>query len=108
MNQSGLGLAHDSPQLGVMQSELANFSMSSRELLGLENTPVADEPRVLVQTRVVPGIRRKTTEIRVRTVELGQNPDRLVSWDDTDAGSPAALERQKDLLSDLGAFLKQR
>lgn len=108
MNQSGLGLAHDSPQLGVMQSELANFSMSSRELLGLENTPVADEPRVLVQTRLAPGIRRKTTEIRIRTVELGQSPDGLVSWDDSVAGSPAALERQKDLLSDLGEFLKER
>ncbi|ERP92633.1 hypothetical protein Q666_01480 [Marinobacter sp. ES-1] len=108
MNQSGLGMAYDSPQLGVMQSELANFSKRSRELLGLDNTPAADEPRMLVQTRLAPGIRRKTTEIRIRTVELAQNPEGLVSWDDGAAGSESALERQKALLGELGEFLKAR
>src|SRR5690554_7590231 len=108
MNDAGLGVAYDNPQLGILQSELANFSKRSRDMLGLDNTPAADEPRVLVQTRLAPGIRRKTTEIRVRTVELAENPEGLVSWDDGAAGSESALERQKALLGELGEFLKAR
>ncbi|MCW9010769.1 outer membrane protein assembly factor BamC, partial [Marinobacter sp.] len=41
MNESGLGIAHDSPQLGIIQSELANFSKRSRTLLGLADNPTA-------------------------------------------------------------------
>lgn len=107
LNESGLGLAHDSPQLGVLQSELANFSKRSRELLGLGNNPSASEPRVLVQARLAPGIRRKTTEIRIRQVELEESPDGLVSWEDR-AGTSTELERQKALLTELGEFLQSR
>ncbi|HLV77537.1 MAG TPA: outer membrane protein assembly factor BamC [Marinobacter sp.] len=108
MNQSGLGVAYDSPQLGVLQSELANFSLRSRELLGLDSQPAADEGRVFVQARLAPGIRRKTTEIRVRIVDLPESPDELVSWSDAAARSPEILEQQKALLAHLGEFLKSR
>lgn len=108
MNESGLGVAQDSPQLGILQSELANFSMRSRALLGLANEPSANEPRVLVQARLAPGIRRKTTEIRIRMVERADDPAGLVSWNDGVADSEAALERQKALLGELGDFLKGR
>ncbi|MBR9870062.1 MAG: outer membrane protein assembly factor BamC [Gammaproteobacteria bacterium] len=108
MNQSGLGVAHDSPQLGVLQSELANFSMAARALLELDNAPAASEPKVLVQLRLAPGIRRKTTEIRAHVVELDEKPEGLVAWnaDSTDIEPSQAL--QKKLLGELAEFLKQR
>ncbi len=108
MNEAGLGVAHDSPQLGLQQSELANFSKRSRELLGLDDEPAADEPRVLVQTRLAPGIRRKTTEIRIRKLSLDEAPNGLVAWDDQAARGGSALEQQKELLSGLGTFLQAR
>src|SRR5690554_8160895 len=52
MNESGLGVAHDSPQLGILQSELANFSKTSRAMLGLANEPTMSEQRVLLQLRL--------------------------------------------------------
>ncbi|MDR9423928.1 MAG: outer membrane protein assembly factor BamC [Marinobacter sp.] len=108
MNETGLGVAYDSPQLGLQQSELANFSKRSRELLGLGDKPAADEPRVLVQTRLAPGIRRKTTEIRVRKLELDEAPGGLVAWNNQSNKGDSALEQQKELLSDLGTFLQAR
>ena len=107
MNESGLGVAHDSPQLGLQQSELANFSKRSRQLVGLSDDATADEPRIIVQTRLAPGIRRKTTEIRVRQLELEQSPDGLMSWQDQQA-SAEARKQQKALLADLGAYLQGR
>ncbi|NWO04318.1 MAG: outer membrane protein assembly factor BamC [Alteromonadaceae bacterium] len=107
MNESGLGVAYDSPQLGVQQSELANFSKRSRQLVGLSDQAGADEPRIVVQTRLAPGIRRKTTEIRVRQRELEQSPDGLMAWQDGDASSQQ-LDQQKALLADLGAYLQGR
>ena len=108
MNQTGLGIAEDSPQLGVQQSELANFSKRSRDLLGLSDDPAADEPRVLVQTRLAPGIRRKTTEIQIRRLELNEAPEGLLPWDNQGSRSDAELEQQKELLSALGTFLESR
>ena len=108
MNESGLGIAHDSPQLGILQSELANFSKRSRTLLGLADNPTATEPKVVMQARLAPGIRRKTTEIRVRILELAQAPEELMPWD-SDTGADATSEQhQRALLTELGDFLKQR
>lgn len=108
MNESGLGVAYDSPQLGLQQSELANFSKRSRELLNLPDEPAADEPRVLVQARLAPGIRRKTTEIRIRTLELNEAPSGLQTWDDQSTGSESVLAQQKQLLTELSGYLQSR
>ena len=108
MNESGLGVAHDSPQLGILQSELANFSKGSRAMLGLANEPVVAEPRVLLQLRLAPGIRRKTTEIRAQVLELTDSPEGLVAWDADADEDQASREQQKKLLGDLADFLKQR
>ncbi|WP_372965423.1 outer membrane protein assembly factor BamC [Marinobacter sp.] len=108
LHQSGLGVAYDSPQLGVMQSELANFSKRSRELLGLANTPATSEPRVLVQLRLAPGIRRKTTEIRAQVLELDEKPEGLVAWNPDAGEDQTSKELQKKLLGELAEFLQQR
>ncbi|GGC73401.1 outer membrane protein assembly factor BamC [Marinobacter halophilus] len=108
MNATGLGVAHDSPQLGILQSELANFSKRSRELLGLADEPTGSEARVVLQARLAPGIRRRTTEIQVRIVESDETPEGLMAWDaEAEAGS-SARDRQQSLLTDLGEFMKQR
>lgn len=108
MGESGLGVAEDSPQLGILQSELANFSRRSRELLELGDEPAAEEARVILQVRLAPGIRRKTTEIRVRRLELEESPEGLLSWEDNPVQSDQDREQQEALLSDIAEFLQSR
>lgn len=108
MNERGLGVAYDSPQLGLLQSELANFSRQARELVGLANEASAAEPMTVVQLRMSPGIRRKTTEIQVRRVEMSERPGELLPWQDIANPSAEAMALQKKLLADLGEFLKSR
>jgi outer membrane protein assembly factor BamC len=96
MNERGLGVAYDSPQLGLLQSELANFSKQARTLLSLPANPVGEEPLVVVQARVAPGVRRKTTEISVRQIQVETDPEEL------------DFVTQKQLLQDLSSFLQAR
>lgn len=108
MNDTGLGVAHDSPQLGILQSELANFSKRSRELLGLADEPTASEARVVLQARLAPGIRRRTTEIQVRVVELDDSPESLIAWNAGAESDGITESRQQALLENLGEFMAQR
>ncbi|HEY9120289.1 MAG TPA: hypothetical protein VIN33_11060, partial [Marinobacter sp.] len=70
MNENGLGVAYDNPQLGLIQSELVNFSKQARQLLNLPDNPKGQEARIVVQARIAPGVRRKTTEIQFRSFEV--------------------------------------
>ena len=90
LNEKGLGVAHESPQLGLIQSEVANFSRRARELLEIAD----DESGAvsLVQARVVSGIRRKTTEVQFRVRRLEAAPEELLAWQ-SQSGSPE-LERR--------------
>ncbi|RBW49763.1 outer membrane protein assembly factor BamC [Marinobacter sp. F3R11] len=123
MNERGLGVAYDNPQLGLLQSEVANFSMRARELLELSNEPAAvngSEAKALLQVRIAPGVRRKTTEIQVRKLtsegnraedgsdDTGVWPTGLIPWSGANDSSTGDLELQKRLLADLGSFLKAR
>ncbi len=108
MAERGLGVAYDSPQLGLLQSELLNFSKRARVLAELPDNPNADEPKVVLQVRMAPGVRRKTTEIQMRKVAVGDQPDELVPWSGVTSPTPEALELQKRLLADLGEFLRAR
>lgn len=108
MNERGLGVAYDSPQLGLLQSELANFSKQARELVGLSNQAAADEPMTVIQLRMSPGIRRKTTEIQVRRLEMPERPGELLPWQEISNPRSEAMALQKELLADLGEFLKAR
>lgn len=108
MADRGLGVGFDSPQLGLLQSELVNFSKRARELAELPEAPDAEEPRVVVQVRMAPGVRRKTTEIQVRKLSVEGQPQELVPWSGVTNPTPEALELQKRLLADMGDFLKAR
>ncbi|MDI9245634.1 outer membrane protein assembly factor BamC [Marinobacter sp. CHS3-4] len=109
MNQKGLGVAYDNPQLGLLQSELVNFSKRARDLVGLPENPEGEEPVIAVQAKVSPGVRRKTTEVQFRTFEPeNRDADQLVSWNDNANRSPQQLETSRQLLKDLGEFLKAR
>ncbi|MDY6798755.1 MAG: outer membrane protein assembly factor BamC [Pseudomonadota bacterium] len=108
MNERGLGVAYDSPQLGLLQSELANFSKQARTLLSLPANPVGEEPLVVVQARVAPGVRRKTTEISVRQIQVETDPEELLPWSGDQAASAADFVTQKQLLQDLSSFLQAR
>ncbi|WP_166268488.1 outer membrane protein assembly factor BamC [Marinobacter caseinilyticus] len=102
-NDRGLGVAEDSTQLGVIQSDVANFSERARTLLKLSDID-SDEPMVFVQARVTPGVRRKTTEIQVRKRLASESPEQLVQWQ-SEPQDPAI---EKSLLADLAGFLKSR
>ena len=106
MSDRRLGVAFDSPQLGLQQSELVNFSLRARELVQLEGEASASEPKVLLQVRIAPGVRRKSTEIQVRNIVVVDQPEALLSWDTTLAPDSADLELQKRVLADMGEFLK--
>lgn len=104
--ERGLGVGFDSPQLGLLQTELVNFSKRARELVELNNEPAAGEPKVLLQVRMAPGVRRKTTEIQVRRLTVDDQPEELLPWSGATDPSPDALALQKRLLSDMGEFLR--
>lgn len=118
MNEQGLGVAYDNPQLGLLQSDLANFSVRARELLELSSTPIdatAAEPKAILQIRIAPGVRRKTTEIQLRKLTSEGNaednaawPGELISWRGISDPSADQLSLQKRLLADLGEFMKAR
>jgi len=108
MNENGLGVAYDSPQLGLMQSELVNFSKQARELLGLPDNPGGQEAKVVVQAQVAPGVRRKTTEVQFRSFEVADDPDELLAWGSRDNRSPEQLDTSRVLLEDLAQYLRNR
>ncbi|MBS3805519.1 MAG: outer membrane protein assembly factor BamC [Oleiphilaceae bacterium] len=105
MNERGLGSAYESTQLGVIQSEIANFSRRARDLLEMPDVDEGqDENYKVVQARVAPGVRRKTTEIQFRVLELDERPDELLPW--PSESEARGLERK--LLEDIAVFLKSR
>lgn len=106
--ERGLGVGFDSPQLGILQSELANFSKRARELVELSDDPSAGEQKVVLQVRITPGVRRKTTEIQVRKLEVAGQPDELIPWSGVSDPPEQALALQKRLLADMGEFLRVR
>lgn len=109
MNQQGLGVAYENPQLGLLQSELVNYSKRARDLLGLSNSPDNDETLVAVQVKVAPGVRRKTTEIQMRPFATdGDSVNQLVAWNDGAERTAQQLETSRELLTDLGDFLRNR
>lgn len=109
MNQQGLGVAYESPQLGVLQSELVNYSKRARELLGLPDTPEGEEQMLAVQVKVAPGVRRKTTEIQLRTFQADNGTmDQLVAWNDNANRTADQLDTSRRLLTDLADFLEGR
>lgn len=109
MNQSGLGVAYENPQLGLLQSELVNYSKRARTLLGLPESPGGDEALTAVQAKVAPGVRRKTTEIQLRPFRAGDvNVEQLIAWNNSADRTAQQLEASRQLLSDLSDFLKQR
>jgi outer membrane protein assembly factor BamC len=108
LSERGLGVGFDSPQLGILQTELVNFSKRARDLVKLPDDPSASEQKVVLQVRMAPGVRRKTTEIRVRRLNVEDQPDELIPWASVSDPSGQALELQRRLLSDMGDFLRAR
>lgn len=108
MNENGLGVARDSPQLGLIQSELVNFSKQARELLNLPDDPVGEEAKIVVQARVAPGVRRKTSEIQFRTFEVADDPDQLLPWGGRDQRDDEQIGTSRRLLTDLADYLQSR
>lgn len=103
MNEKGLGVASDSAQLGLLQSELVNYSRRARTLLELDDATPGEE-LMLVQARIVGGVRRRTTEIQVRPVVVSSAPDVLLQW----RGQPLDQALEESLLADLSEFLQAR
>ncbi|MEX0604150.1 MAG: outer membrane protein assembly factor BamC [Marinobacter sp.] len=102
-NDRGLGVVEDSTQLGVIQSDVVNFSQRARTLLQLPQNSEGEE-LVVVQARVTPGVRRKTTEIQLRKLEISESPDQLLQWQ-SDSDN---LIIEKSLLTDLASYLEAR
>ncbi len=103
MNERGLGVAYESTQLGTIQSEVANYSQRARQLLEMPESGEA-EAVTLVQARVAPGIRRKTTEVQFRVRRLAESPDQLLAW----PSQSEAPQLERKLLESLAVFLKER
>ncbi len=103
MNESGLSVAQDSTQLGVMQSDIVNFSRRARSLVGLDEA-TADEPRLIVQVRLAPGVRRKTTEVQIRPITVAGSGGTLQPWQD----EPMDQQLEENLLENLSSFLQAR
>lgn len=102
-NDRGLNVDYDNIQLGVVQSDVANFSREARTLLGMSDA-TDNETLEVVQARIAPGVRRKTTEIQLRVRTVGSSPDQLLAWP-TESNRP---KLEKALLKDLADYLKGR
>lgn len=103
LNARGFGVAYDNPPLGLVQSELVNYSRQARSLVGLPDT-AGSESLLVVQARVASGVRRKTTEIQLRPRPVDSDPEQLYAWQFL----PRDLELEKSLLADLAEFLRAR
>jgi outer membrane protein assembly factor BamC len=108
MADRGLGVASDSPQSGLLQSEVLNFSKRARQLIQLSDNPGSQEANSILQVRIAPGVRRKSTEIQVRKLVVDNRPDELIPWSGTAEPTSVALALQKGVLADMGEFLKAR
>ncbi|MEQ9546562.1 MAG: outer membrane protein assembly factor BamC [Marinobacter sp.] len=108
MSERGLGVAYDSPQLGLLQSELVNFSKRARALLELQDDAGPAEDMLVVQARVAPGVRRKTTEVQLRVQKVDSNPDELLAWQAGVEPTEEGLDTSKRLLRDMGEYLRGR
>lgn len=105
MTERGLGIAASSTQLGMVQSELVNYSRRARTLLELDDAADGEE-LMLVQTRITAGVRRRTTEIQLRPLVVGEAAAarELIQWQD----QPLDQALEESLLSDLSEFLQNR
>lgn len=102
MVDRGLGIDRDNPQVGLLQSNIADYSQRARKLLSV--TDADGDQRTLLQAKVSPGVRRKTTEIQFRVREVPESPQSMLQW----PSKSTTLAQEKKLLSDLGDFLKSR
>lgn len=101
MTERGLAVSADSTQLGMMQSDIVDYSRRASSLLAVESAS-AGEPLTLVQVRLAPGVRRKTTEIQIRPRVVADAPGRLLPWQD----DPMDQTREEALLENLSLFLQ--
>lgn len=108
MNEKGLGVAYDSPQLGLLQSELVNFSKQARQLLDMPDNPEGEEARMVVQARIAPGVRRKTTEVQFRSFEVDGDPDELLPWGVQKERTQEQQDTSRRLLEGLADYLRER
>lgn len=102
LTDRGLGVARDNPQIGLLQTEVADFSSRARNLLDITNEN--PDKLTVVQSRISPGVRRKTTEIQFRVSKVDGRPDGMLQW----PSETSDAKEERMLLSDLGDFLKQR
>lgn len=103
MTERGLGIASSSTQLGMLQSEVVNYSRRARTLLELDDAADGEE-LMQVQARLVAGVRRRTTEIQIRPMIVGEGARELIQWQD----EPLDQGLEESLLSDLSEFLQAR
>lgn len=103
LTERGLGVAQENPQIGLLQTDIANYSQRARSLLDIEGEDANDE-LTLVQARVSPGVRRKTTEIQFRVRDMGTRPESMLQW----PSETSVMGQERQLLADLGDYLKQR
>ncbi|WP_228151290.1 outer membrane protein assembly factor BamC [Tamilnaduibacter salinus] len=103
MTERNLGVNEENPAAGLLQSDIVNYSRSARDLVGLPDEEQASGV-TLLQARISPGVRRKTTEIQLRLRERATAPDSLLPWPTQSDRRP----QEKNLLADLGDFLEAR
>ncbi|WP_227546080.1 outer membrane protein assembly factor BamC [Marinobacter fonticola] len=103
LTERGLGVARENPQIGLLQTDIANYSQRARSLLALSGEDASSD-LTLVQSRIAPGVRRKTTEIQFRIRKEPARPDAMLQW----PSETTVMAQEKELLADLGNYLKER
>lgn len=96
----GLELDYENPRIGLMQTGPADFSLRAREWLELPNE--ASATQTVVQARVSPGVRRRTTEVQLRLRAADAPVEEFLQWD-PQSDYPA---REKRLLETMADSLK--
>ncbi|WP_097461777.1 outer membrane protein assembly factor BamC [Mangrovitalea sediminis] len=110
LKDHGLDLAQQEPRSGLMQSVPTNDHLKASRWLTLKgdgqaaassDQAIGKKVRV-VQAKLAPGLRRRTTEVQFRVRDLDAAPDSLLAW--PKGSEHAALERQ--MLSQFSDYLK--
>lgn len=99
LNAHGLSVAVENPRIGLLQSEAAHDTLKARQWLEV-GSEVADA--VVIQARISPGVRRRTTEVQFRIRELAQTPQSMVPWQ----SQTEYPQVEKRLLTELGTYMQ--
>ncbi|UZE97612.1 outer membrane protein assembly factor BamC [Alkalimarinus alittae] len=102
-DENGVKVTFENPRLGLMQTEVLGSSLLSKQLLSRINLggATADRP-LLIQAKLGQGVKRNTTELQVRVLDVKKGPQAFKEW----SGLPGRQAAEQKLLEIISSYLE--